>query len=79
MVPITIGIGIMNARQATNQIIRAIEDGDVEKADRLFVNALHLARSGELKEWHTPYVRLLLALAPILGILIYWCGFYLTR
>ncbi|ATN36997.1 hypothetical protein ACO34A_24830 (plasmid) [Rhizobium sp. ACO-34A] len=79
MVSISTGIGIMNARQATNQIIRAIEDGDIEKADRLFVSALHLARSGELEEWHTPSVRLLLALAPVLGILVYWCGFYLTR
>lgn len=69
----------MNARQATNQIIRAIEDGDVEKADRLFVSALQLARNGELEERHTPSVRVLLALAPILGILVYWCGYYLTR
>lgn len=79
MVLISTGVGIMNARQATNQIVRAIQDGDVEKADRLFVSAIHLAKSGGLDESPAPSVWLLLTLAPILGILVYWCGFYLTR
>ncbi|MCM2396020.1 hypothetical protein NBH19_07965 [Rhizobium sp. S95] len=79
VVLVSTGIGIMNARQTTNQIIRAIQDGDVEKADRLFVSAIHLAKSGGLDESPAPSVWLLLALAPILGILVYWGGFYLTR
>lgn len=69
----------MNARQATNQIIRAIKDGDVEKADRLFVTAIQLAKSGQMNETRTPSIWLLAPLAPVLGILVYWCGFYLTR